>query len=159
MAATLGRPAPPFVLLNSNHQRRTLASLKGKVVFIDFWASWCGPCEAELAELQRAASLYPGQKVRFLAVNVDREAAAAQRVIAKLGLGQSRLEILWDTDAKAVGAYNIDAMPSSFILDAHGVIRYVHRGYRRNDPPKWRREIDGLLAQGTSSRRSGARRH
>jgi thiol-disulfide isomerase/thioredoxin len=144
-AAVLNSPAPKFVLINSNQQRRTLASFKGKVVFINFWASWCAPCQVELPELKRLASEYSGKKLRVLAINVDTDRRAARRLLSNLGLTVSPLEILWDTKSKAVSAYNIETMPSSYILDPQGVIRFAHSGFHPHDPETWRSEVNQLL--------------
>jgi thiol-disulfide isomerase/thioredoxin len=146
-AAALNEPAPNFSLNNSRGQIRTLSEYRGKIVFINFWASWCAPCQEELPELNRLAAQYKGKKVRVLAINVDPRPSPAKKLLAKLGLRSSHLEILWDSKSKAVGAYNIDTMPSSFILDSHGMIRYVHSGFHRQDPDLWRQEIDSLTAK------------
>jgi thiol-disulfide isomerase/thioredoxin len=146
-AAALNKHAPKFSLINSQGQTRTLSDYKGKVVFINFWASWCAPCQEELPELDGLATHYKGQKVRVLAINVDHYRKPAKKLLAKLGLASPHVEILWDSKSKVVGAYNIDTMPSSFILDAHGIIRYTHSGFHSQDPEQWRQEIDRLIAQ------------
>jgi len=144
-AASLNAPAPPFALLNSHQQRRTLSSYKGQVVFINFWASWCAPCQVELPELNRLAGDYSGKKVHVLAINVDTDRKAARDALARLGLTRAGLEILWDNPSKVVSAYRIEAMPSSFILDPNGVVRFSHSGYHSHDPDSWRTEINQLL--------------
>src|SRR5262245_54061326 len=104
-AAQLNSPAPAFPGLSAN---------RGKVVLINFWASWCGPCQEELPELNRLAAAYKGRKVKVLAINVDENRAAAQKLLGRLGIAAPELTILWDPKSKIVGAYKIDAMPSSF---------------------------------------------
>jgi thiol-disulfide isomerase/thioredoxin len=143
--AELNTPAPTFALTNSHRQKRALSDYKGKVVFINFWASWCGPCQEELPLLNRLAGDYPGKKVRVLAINVDADRQAAVTALKRLGLSHASLEILWDLKSKVVSAYNIETMPSSFVLDQHGVIRFVHIGFRSQDPEKWRQEINLLI--------------
>jgi thiol-disulfide isomerase/thioredoxin len=146
-AAALNHVAPKFVLVNSQDQIRTLSDYRGRVVFINFWASWCAPCQVELPELNRLAAHYKGKKVRVVAINVDPKRQPAKKLLSKLGLNSPRMEILWDSKSKAVGAYNIDTMPSSFILDTRGVIRFVHSGFHNQDPGLWRQEIDRLMRQ------------
>src|SRR6266480_3199590 len=85
-ATVLHAPAPNFVLINSHHQKRTLSNYKGKVVLIDFWASWCAPCEVELPELNRLAALYGPKTLRVVAINVDKDRASANKLLAQLGL-------------------------------------------------------------------------
>ncbi len=144
-AAALNNPAPKFALPNSQKQIRTLSGYKGKVVFVNFWASWCAPCQEELPELNRLAGDYRGKKVIVVAINVDQDRNAAKKLMAKLGLTTSHMEILWDAKSKVVSAYNIDAMPSSFVLDPRGVIRFSHSGFHPQDPARWREEIKSLL--------------
>ena len=146
-AASVGNPAPKFALPNSQKQIRSLSGYKGKVVFINFWASWCAPCQVELPELRRLADDYRGKKVAVVAINVDQDRNAAKKVIARLGLSGSSMEILWDAKSKVVSAYNIETMPSSFVLDPHGVIRFIHSGFHPQDPDAWRREVDSLISK------------
>src|SRR5438105_812295 len=70
-AAALDHAAPKFSLANSQNQVRSLSDYKGKIVFINFWASWCAPCQEELPELDRLAAHYKGKNVRVVAINVD----------------------------------------------------------------------------------------
>ena len=142
--AAVNSPAPAFTLPNTNHQARTLKTYKGRVVVIDFWASWCAGCRLELPELDRLAGAYP-QSVRVVAINVDTDRNAAEKLLAQLHISPARVETLWDRHSKAVSAYDIASMPSSFILDQHGVIRFAHTAYRAGDPLQWRREINSLL--------------
>jgi thiol-disulfide isomerase/thioredoxin len=143
-AAKLNQPAPKFSLPNARKQIRSLSGYRGKVVFINFWASWCAPCQEELPELSRLAADYRGKKVVIVAINVDQDRNAAKKLIAKLGLTTSPIDILWDTKSKVVSVYDIETMPSSFILDARGVIRFTHSGFHSQDPVLWRKEIESL---------------
>jgi thiol-disulfide isomerase/thioredoxin len=131
-------------LINTHEQRRTLNDFKGKVLFVNFWASWCAPCQMELPELNQLAKDYKGKKVKVFAINVDKERSDARKLLAKLGLKAAEFEVLWDTRAKAVSAYDIEVMPSSFIIDSRGIIRFVHSGFHSTDPDAWRKEIDSL---------------
>jgi thiol-disulfide isomerase/thioredoxin len=148
-ATLLNAPAPNFSLKNSKTQTRTLASYKGKVVVVDFWASWCATCQLELPEFDRLAADYKSKKLQVVAINVDTDRHAAKELLKKLGLSTPHFEILWDPKSKAVSAYNIEAMPSSFILDQKGIIRFVHVSYHEHDPATWHKEIDSLLNKTT----------
>jgi len=140
-------PAPKFFLMNSHHQQRSLPDYKGKIVLINFWASWCAPCRAELPKLDRLAAHYSPKQMRVVAINVDRDPTPAKRLLNELGLANAHLDVLWDTRSKAVSAYNIQSMPSSVIVDARGVVRFVHAGFHIQDPEAWRQEVDTLLAK------------
>ncbi len=145
LAVKMNEPAPTFSLTNQRKEKRALSDYKGKVVFINFWASWCGPCQVELPELNRLAVDYKGKNARVVAINVDEEPAEAKKMLARLNLPPSRMDILFDSKSKVVSAYNIDTMPASFILDSKGTIRFAHKGFRETDPARWREEIDTLL--------------
>lgn len=144
-AATVNVPAPDFSLTNSHGTKRTLSDYKGKVVFINFWASWCAPCQIELPQLNQLAIDEGGKNVNVIAINVDREQFKAGTLLTKLGLDSPEMEILWDPDSKAVAAYDAETMPNSFIVDTQGIIRFVHTGFDKHDPEKWHHEIDSLL--------------
>lgn len=146
-AADLNAPAPRFTLKDSRQQPVSLADLKGKVVFVNFWAGWCAPCQTELPELNRLAEEFKSQKVKVLAINVDKDRASAQKLLKKLGLASPRFVVLWDSQSKVVEKYDIEGMPSSFILDAKGVVRYSHLGFQSDDPALWRTEIRSLLTK------------
>jgi len=144
-AAARDTAAPQFTLPNSHHQQRTLSDYKGKVVLINFWASWCAPCQAELPELKKLAAEERG-RLNVLAINVDENRASAEKLLAELGLDTNHaFEILWDTHSEVVSTYNIESMPSSVLLDSRGRIRFVHVGFHRADPALWRREITQIL--------------
>ena len=144
-AATLNRPAPGFSLKNSRHQQRKLSDFRGDVVLINFWASWCGPCQQELPELARLSAEFRSKHVKVLLLNVDSERASGQRLVSKLHLSDFPAEVLWDPQSKVAAAYDIPAMPSSFILDTHGSVRYIHSGFHAEDVSLWRQEINQLL--------------
>jgi thiol-disulfide isomerase/thioredoxin len=144
-AATVNVPGPDFALTSSQGKQRTLSSYKGKVVFINFWASWCAPCADELPKLNQLAIDERGKGVSIVAINVEQDQTKAGRLLATLGLDSPEMEILWDPGSKTVAAYDPKTMPSSFILDGRGVIRFVHSGFHEHDPNKWRKEIASLL--------------
>ena len=144
-AIEINRPAPAFSLATLSKGQRALEDYKGKVVLINFWASWCGPCQEELPALNKLAADYEPRKVKILAISVDENPAEATALLAKLHLPTSRMDIFLDTKSKVVSTYNIASMPSSFILDSKGIIRFVHPGFRTSDSAAWRREIESLL--------------
>ena len=145
-AATLNKPAPGFVLPDSHHHKKTLTGYKGQILFINFWASWCGPCREELPELNRLATEYKNKNVQILVINVDENRESGTELLATLGLQRSDFKVLWDSRSKVVTAYDIEAMPSSYIIDKNGIIRFSHVGYRRGDNLSWRKEIDRLIS-------------
>lgn len=145
LGVEVNQVAPGFTLNNLRGETTSLAEGKGNVRFVNFWASWCGPCQVELPELNRLAKDYKGQKVQVLAINVDQERSEARKALARLGLRSPSLDVLWDSQSKVVSRYDVEAMPSSFLIDAQGVIRYSHSGFKADDPARWREEINALL--------------
>src|ERR1019366_10605673 len=146
-AATLNVAAPEFALLNAQGAKRTLSSYKGRVVIINFWASWCAPCQIELPQLNQLATDESGKNVSVIAISVDQEQFKAGTLLTKLGLDSPEMEILWDPDSKAVTAYDAETMPTSFIVDAKGIVRFVHSGFNNHSQEQWRKEIDDLLKE------------
>lgn len=143
----VNQPAPAFTLTDISGRVVSLSNFKGKVVFIDFWASWCPPCKVEFPELIRLMDRYSGADVALIAVNVDKKRSHADDFIAKFPGIPANFHVLLDADTKVIKTYNASAMPTSFILDKNGVIRHVHFGYRETDRKKWVEEIDALLKQ------------
>lgn len=144
-AGWAGKNAPGFTLPAINGEEVSLADYRGRVVFLDFWASWCSPCKKELPELNAFLERYEGEPVVVLAVNVDKVRSHAEDFLAGLGGLDSDMVVVFDPAGGVISKYNALAMPTSFIIDAEGVVRYVHYGYNEGDPEKWNTEIDGLL--------------
>ena len=122
----LGRSAPEFKLPTFKGSVIELNKLRGKVVVLSFWASWCSPCRFELPELSRIRPLYPN--VEFIAVNVDRERSPAERFLKRFPF---ELPIAWDTQAEILGQYAVISMPTLMLIDKNGTIKYIKVGYSK----------------------------
>ena len=124
-----------------------LRELVGKVVVVNFWASWCGPCRAEHAGLSETARQYVGKPVRFVGVLYNDSAAAARQWITQMG-GQSYPAV---TDLRSLTAidYGVYGVPETYIVDASGRIAYKHVG--PIPPSVLRQWIDSLLPNATAS--------
>ena len=144
-AVAPGDRAPDFSVATATSGSRGLADFKGKVLLVNFWASWCAPCAKELPELNRLADEYKTKNFAVLTVTVDEKRENAVRLLAKLGLQAPALQVLFDAESKTVAAYSPGTMPFSFVVDPAGVVRFTHSGYHDADPKKWRAELDGLL--------------
>ena len=133
-----GHLAPPFRLQTLDGSMVSLADLKGSVVLINVWASWCGPCRSEMPAIESAYVTYREQGFIVAAVNLceDRETVAAFLRTHKL-----TFPALLDLDGKVSTAYRSHALPSSFFVDRQGVIRAAYRG------PMPRSVITGTVEQ------------
>ena len=147
-AAFINDPAPGFTLKDMDGRDVSLAEFKGKdVVLVNFWASWCPPCKQEFPELAELANEYKGHGARVLAINLDKSADRVEKFLEKMRVKPGAMGILLDPKSEVVAKYVARSMPSSFIIDRNGAIRYVHFGFSDKDPVKWRQEINALLAE------------
>jgi len=139
-----GQRAPKIDLPTLQGGRLKLESLRGKVVVLDFWASWCAPCKEELPELERLKSTYQARGASFVTVNIDIDRANADAMAKKL-----RLTMPVGLDPKgdeAANAYGLPTMPTSYVIDKNGVVRYIHDGFHgASDVDKLKHEVDELL--------------
>ena len=122
-----GFPAPDFTLNTVNGQAATLSAYRGQVVIVNLWASWCGPCRAEMPAIQQVYAANRARGLAVLAVNstIQDTALDAQTFAQNLGL---TFPILLDQDGAVSRSYLLRALPSTFFVDRHGVIRTVVLG-------------------------------
>jgi len=139
------RKAPEFNLIGLKGHRVSLSDMRGKVVFIDFWASWCPPCKKEFPELNKLTKEYKSSQFATLAVSEDKRRVNVKDFLSEYFDMPANLIVLLDSKSDAIRKYSVGAMPTSFIIDANGVIRYVHFGFNESDPDAWRTEINTLI--------------
>lgn len=120
-----------------------LSKYKGKVVVVDFWASWCEPCKVELPALNALQKKYKDKGLVVLGINLDEKKADAQAFLKDHPV---QLSLGYDGDKKVLpGKLEIETMPTSFIVDKKGVIAVRHEGFRDGDTAKIEKEIQELL--------------
>ncbi len=144
VAAKVGDEAPSF-RARSLDGAETISNtdLSGKVIFVDFWASWCTPCLKSLPEFEHLQTSFSGRDdVVVLAINLDENPQDAKNFINKLNV---TYKILADNEGVIPESFGVSTMPSSFIIDKSGVIRYVHKDYKDGDVRKIQSEIEKLL--------------
>lgn len=143
-ATQVGGAAPNFTLKSSSGKNLRLSEYRGEVVMINFWATWCGPCRQEMPVLDELYRQYRKVGFTLLGVNIDDQAAGAKKFAQRLKIGYP---ILFD-NAKAVSRlYDIDAMPTTVLVDRDGKVRYLHRGYLPGFEKKYEQQIRGLLRE------------
>ena len=137
-----GQHAPDFALPSLKGNKIALSSLKGKVVLVDFWAQWCEPCKKELPQLDRLAKEYAGKGVVIVAVNIDKQRDNAERMVKQLGLS---LDVLLDPAGSVASSYDLPKMPTSFVVDKKGIVRYINEGFDGpQDVARFKQELDDL---------------
>ncbi len=113
---------------------------KGKLIYLDFWASWCGPCRQSFPFLNKIRNQYSSQGFEVIAVNVDTELADARKFLKNFPVDYP---ILLDPEGKMPIAYDIRGLPTAFIIDRQGTVVYKHLGFKERDK-KW---ITALIEQ------------
>ncbi len=121
---TLGQPAPDFALQTPTGETIRLHDLRGRVVVLNVWATWCEPCKVEMPLLQRLAERYADRLV-VLGVNYGEDAAAVQAFAAEYGL---TFPLLLDPQRQVVRLYGVRGLPTTVFLDAEGRVHGVHLG-------------------------------
>jgi thiol-disulfide isomerase/thioredoxin len=141
-----GQPAPAVDLpgIPTDGSRISLASLRGKVVYLDFWASWCGPCRVSLPEMNTLRGELVEQGFEVLAINVDEAEEDALLFLEEFPVDYP---VLWDPSGDTSQIFGILGMPTAFIIDRSGVVRDVHQGFRKGDMKKIRTQVLQLLEE------------
>ena len=122
----------------------SLSSLRGKVVYLDFWASWCGPCRVSFPQLEALRAELGGQGFEVYAINVDEVEDDALRFLAELPVNYL---VVRDGSGATPQAWGILGMPTGYLIDRQGVVRKVHQGYKKSDGERLRAEIVELLGE------------
>ena len=142
-AVAAAEPAPDFQLTGQDGQPVTLSSLRGKVVYVDFWASWCGPCRQSFPWMNQLHSTYRDQGLVVVAINLDQERPLAERFISAT---QPAFTIAFDPEGTSAERYQVQGMPSSYLIDRAGQIHTRHVGFREKETARVEQEIRVLLA-------------
>jgi peroxiredoxin len=143
-AADAGGPAPAFALTALTGEPATLSQYKGQVVMVNFWATWCGPCQQEMPLLDQMYKKYKPAGFTLIGVNVDKTAAPVKDLMTRKPVS---FPVLLDPANQVSKAYHVDEMPSSVIIDRKGEIRYIHRGYRPGDENEYQDRIRQLIKE------------
>ncbi len=137
-------PAPEFKLASRAGGEMSLSGLRGQVVMINFWASWCGPCRQEFPVLDEMYRKYKPMGFAMVGINVESEKADAERF---LGMRPVSFPILFDPDNRVSGSYGVSAMPTTVLVDRQGRLRWQHRAYKPGDEAKYIAQIRAMLRE------------
>ena len=133
-----------FTLPNLKDETHSLSDYRGKVVLINFWASWCPPCIHEMPVLKKLKQTLADKPFEILALNVGEKKYKVRKFTKLISLD---LPVLLDTSSDTFNAWRVKTLPTSFIVDAGGTVRYRVQGNPGWDSAKTRSIIDKLLAE------------
>ncbi len=137
-------PAPALKLNDINGQSHDLSTLKGNVVLINFWATWCPPCRREMPSMARLADRLSGKRFVVFAVNIGDDADTIQHFISQLD-SSLPFTVLLDPDSKTMQTWKISGLPTTYLIDWKGRIAYSAAGGREFDHPEIEQLVRNLL--------------
>ena len=139
-AQELGKPAPDFELLNVQQDGVKLSGLVGKVVYLDFWASWCVPCRETFPFMNQLKEKYGKDGLEIVAVNIDTKRPDADKFIAQFSPG---FTILFDAKRVVAKTYALKGLPTSFLIDRTGNVVSTHLGFQKDRAG----ELEGFIVK------------
>ncbi len=144
-AAETARPAPNCKLTSiGGGQSYELKQFAGKVLYVDFWASWCDPCVKSFPFLNKLDHELRGRGLQVIGVNMDEAPADAEGFLEKY---PAHFTVAADPSGQCAKDFDVKAMPSSYLIDRNGVIRHVHLGFRPGEAEEFRTLVEQLLAE------------
>ena len=135
------KTAPDFNLDQYKGEKLSLSQLKGQVVLINFWASWCIPCKEEMPLLDQMYRKHKPMGFTLLGVNVEPESAKAEALLQQKPVS---FPVLFDRQSQVSKLYNVAGMPTSVLIDRNGNVRYLHKGYKPGDENTYLDQIRAL---------------
>jgi peroxiredoxin len=121
-----------------------LDDYRGQIVYLDFWASWCGPCRESFPFMNDLDREFHDRGLSVIAISVDKTAEDAQRFLSRY---PARFALALDAAGTCPAAYELPGMPSSYLIDREGRVRAVHAGFRSSDKAEIRRQVLEALAR------------
>jgi peroxiredoxin len=144
----VGNPAPDFAVKIVSGAKGTvsLKSLRGKVVLVDFWGTFCEPCKKSFPKLQDLNTKYGASGLRIVGISED-EADDKDKIPGFADTYGAKFTLGWDEDKSIARAYKPETMPSTFLIDKRGVVRFAHVGYHDGEELHIEKEVKELLQQ------------
>ncbi len=141
-ALRIGAAAPGFELYDLRGQKVSLSEFRGKVVILDFWATWCGPCRLSMPMLEKLQLEHPND-LKLLAINLEEPRDEVRDYVMRQHV---RSTVLLDSDGQVGQVYGSDQIPMQVLIDKQGVVRDVKIGYSPRLAEQFRRQLDQLNA-------------
>jgi len=142
-ATEAGQPAPAFALPPAKGESVVLDKLRGKVVYVDFWASWCGPCRRSFPWMNEMQQKYGARGFTIVAINVDKKRPDADKFLVQ---NPANFTVVYDEAGATPTAYGVKGMPSSYLIDARGNVSFVERGFTDEHKLELEEQMKALLA-------------
>jgi thiol-disulfide isomerase/thioredoxin len=143
-AAEAGQMPPPCAAVDNKGATVNFDAYKGKVLLIDFWATWCPPCKKSMPFLNNLRNQHLKEGFEILAINVDENSEDAKNFLKENPVDYT---MAYDPNGDCPQKFAVKAMPSSYLVDKAGKIRLVHLGFRDEDEAKIQNQVSDLLAE------------
>jgi len=145
-AVEVGANAPTAAMprLDDSGKSVTLASMRGKVVYVDFWASWCVPCRISMPTLDRLFKENAARGFEVVGVNKDVRSDDAERFLKRVPVS---FVLVADSSDNLAKAFDVKTMPSGYLIDRKGVVRHIHGGFTRSTSDALAEQVEKLLAE------------
>jgi thiol-disulfide isomerase/thioredoxin len=141
-----GKKAPAFTAKDTKDNKISLSDYQGKVVLLDFWASWCVPCREEFPFLIRFYEAHQRDDFIILAVNIDNKEENMQSFLSKFDI-PPMFPVIYDSEKAIPPLYELESMPTSIFIDKKGIIRYTHTGFNDSRKKEFKEELSTLLKE------------
>ena len=142
LAVETGESAPPFALPTAKGETVALDKLRGQVVYVDFWASWCGPCRRSFPWMNDLQQRYGGKGLSIVAINVDKKREDADRFLAQT---PAQFTVVYDPAGAIPSKFAVKGMPSSYLVDGKGNVVAVEQGFHDDRKAPLEEQIRALL--------------
>lgn len=142
-AASIGETAPAFALPTASGDNVALDKLRGRVVYVDFWASWCAPCRRSFPWMNEMQQKYGARGLTIVGINVDKRRADAERFLQHT---PAAFTVVYDEAGASPAAFAVKGMPSSYLIDAQGKVVEVEIGFHDDRKAALEERIRALLA-------------
>jgi peroxiredoxin len=144
-AATISGPAPNFTLQSRDGKPVSLADLKGQVVMVNFWATWCVPCRQEMPHLEALYERYNSLGFTLVGINVEDNPEGAKKWLQENG--PVTFPVLFDPKNQVSKLYDVVAMPSTVLVARDGTMRFIHHGYKPGYEGEYQNQVRALLRE------------
>jgi thiol-disulfide isomerase/thioredoxin len=139
--AANAQQAPAFSLAGDNG-KISLKQYHNKIVYVDFWASWCKPCRESFSFMNEMQKKYAEKGLQIIAINLDDQRSAADTFLSKY---PAQFKIAYDPEGKTPASYGVKVMPTSYLIDRKGNIIFTHQGFKQNQTSELEQHIAQAL--------------